>query len=50
MWVPSEAVRRYLEQHFDDDIYETLVSIGREDTRVRFIVGGTDDDDDDEVD
>ena len=46
VWVPSEAVRRYIEQHFDDDIDETLRSLGREETHVRFIVGGTDDDED----
>jgi chromosomal replication initiation ATPase DnaA len=50
VWVPSEAVRRHLTNHFDRDIAHALQDAGRGDTQVRFMVAGYDDEDDEEKD
>jgi chromosomal replication initiation ATPase DnaA len=47
VWVPSEAIRRHVRQHYDDAIRRALRATGRADTDVRFVVGGTDEDDED---
>jgi chromosomal replication initiation ATPase DnaA len=46
VWVPTEAIRRHLVQHYDDAIRRSLRAIGRGDTHVRFVVGGTEEDED----
>jgi hypothetical protein len=48
VWVTSEAIRRHLATHYDDNIRKALVAIGRPDAHVRFIVGGYDDEEEDE--
>jgi chromosomal replication initiation ATPase DnaA len=48
VWVPSEAIRRHLANHFDRDIAQALKDVGRGDTHVRFIVAGWEDDEDEE--
>lgn len=49
VWVTSEAIRRHLASHFDDNIRKALIAIGRPDAHVRFIVGGYDDEEDEET-
>jgi len=46
VWVPTEAIRRHLTQHFEDAIRRALRDMDRGDTHVRFVVGGTDEDED----
>ena len=46
VWVPSEAIRRHITNMYGDDVRQALNAIGRRDTHVRFVVGGTDDDED----
>jgi hypothetical protein len=46
VWVPSEAIRRHIANVYGDDLRRALASIGRPDTHVRFVVGGTDEDED----
>ena len=38
VWVPSEAIRRYLTSHFQIQIDRALEAIGRAGTQVRFVV------------
>jgi chromosomal replication initiation ATPase DnaA len=40
VWVPSEGVRRHLEQHYQRNIDRASAAIGRPDTTVRFVVAG----------
>jgi chromosomal replication initiation ATPase DnaA len=47
VWVPSESIRRHLSTHYYDAVRRAMDTIGRSDTHVRFVVGGTDEDDDD---
>ena len=46
VWVISESIRRHLALHYNDDLRRALAAIGRRDTHVRFVVGGTDEDGD----
>lgn len=46
VWVPSEAIRRHLVQHYDDHVRRVLHDLDRPETVVRFVVGGTDEDED----
>ena len=48
VWVPSEAIRRHLHTHFDDEIRSALTAIGRADTIVRLVVAGFGDEDEEE--
>jgi len=47
VWVPSEAIRRHIQNHYNETVQRALGSVGRVNTSVRFVVGGTDDDDED---
>ena len=47
VWVPSEAIRRHLVQHYEDHVRRVLCEIDRPETVVRFVVGGTDEDEED---
>jgi chromosomal replication initiation ATPase DnaA len=49
VWVPTEAIRRHIAQHYEDEIHRVLRQMDRAETHVRFVVGGTDEDED-EVD
>ena len=49
VWVPSEAIRRHLTNHFQRTIDDALAAIDRPRTNVRFIVAPmTDDEEDDD--
>jgi chromosomal replication initiation ATPase DnaA len=48
IWVPSEAVRRHIELHFQDSLRRALAAVDREGTPLRFVVSGFGDEDDDE--
>ena len=47
VWVPSEAIRRHLGNHFQPLIDEALIAIDRPNTHVRFIVAGMSDEEED---
>ena len=49
VWVPSEAIRRHIVNHYEDDVNRAIRAMGRAATRVRFIVGGTDEDEEENV-
>ena len=44
VWVPSEAVRRHIVNHFEDVVNRALAARKRPYTVVRFVVGGTEED------
>jgi chromosomal replication initiation ATPase DnaA len=46
VWVPSEAVRRHIAAHYQDDLEHALVAVGRGGTHIRFVVAGMDEDED----
>lgn len=46
VWVPSEAVRRHIVSHFQDDLDDALDAVGRSGTILRLVVAGMDDDED----
>jgi chromosomal replication initiation ATPase DnaA len=48
VWVPSEAIRRHLTTHFDNEIHQALAAMGRAGTLVRFVVAGYEDDEEEE--
>ena len=48
VWVPSEAIRRHLVAHYEDCVRDVLAAMDRPDTRIRFLVAGTDEDEDDD--
>lgn len=48
VWVGSEAIRRHLITHFQDDVDAALEAVGRAGTLVRFVVAGFGDDEDQE--
>ena len=48
IWVATESIRRHIVQHYEDAIDRALAALGRSNTTVRLVVGGTDDDDEDE--
>ena len=45
VWVPTEGIRRHLEQQFGGLIDRACTAAGRSDVTVRFVVAGVDDDD-----
>jgi chromosomal replication initiation ATPase DnaA len=45
VWVPSEAIRRHIQTHYNETVQQAVESLGRMNTSVRFVVGGTDEDD-----
>ena len=47
VWVPSEAIRRHIQNHYNETVQRARRSVGRVNTTVRFVVGGTDEDDED---
>ena len=47
VWVPSEAIRRHLVLHYEDQVRDVLRDMDRPDTQIRFLVGGTEEDEDD---
>jgi len=46
VWVPSEAVRRHIAAHYQDDLEHALSALGRADTQIRLVVAGMDEDED----
>jgi len=48
VWVPTEAIRRHLVNHFQEDIDRAVRALGRAGTHVRLVVGGMDEDEDEE--
>ena len=48
VWVASEAIRRHLTSHYEQEITAALEGVGRHDTHVRFLVAGFGDEDEDE--
>ena len=47
VWVPTQAIRQHLTQHFLELIDGALKGMGRADTLIRFVVSGTGEDDED---
>jgi chromosomal replication initiation ATPase DnaA len=50
VWVPSAAIGRHLETHYDDEIRTALTALGRPDTLIRFVNAGFGDEDEDDED
>jgi chromosomal replication initiation ATPase DnaA len=50
VWVPTEAIRRHITNHFQAITDEALAAIDRPDTHIRFIVTGVSDDEEEEED
>ncbi len=48
VWIPTEAMRRHIGIHYQNDIDEALAAAGRPDTAVRFVVTGIGDDEESE--
>jgi chromosomal replication initiation ATPase DnaA len=48
VWVPTETIRRHMVQNFDETVRQAVAAVGRRNTHVRFVVGGTDEDEDDD--
>ena len=46
VWVPTEAVRRHLVIHYQDELDRALDRLGRGGTILRLVVSGMDEDDD----
>jgi chromosomal replication initiation ATPase DnaA len=46
VWVPSEAIRRHIATHYQDDLDRALAAAGRSHTHLRFVVAGVDEDED----
>jgi len=44
VWVPTEAIRRHIVHHYQDDLDRALEALGRSGTHIRLIVGGIDED------
>ena len=49
VWVPAETDRRHLITHYQDVIDRAIQSLGRRDTRVRFVVAGLGEDEDEDL-
>jgi len=47
VWVPTETDRRHLQTHYQDAIERAFRTLGRRETRVRFLVSGVGDEDED---
>jgi len=45
VWVPSEAIRRHIDSHYEDAIQRALHALCRTNTHVRMVVSGMDEDD-----
>jgi chromosomal replication initiation ATPase DnaA len=45
VWVVSESIRRHLNLHYTEPLRVALTALGRRNTQIRFVVGGTDEDD-----
>jgi chromosomal replication initiation ATPase DnaA len=45
VWVPTETDRRYLANHFQNQIERILGQLGRPGTQIRFVAAGVGDDD-----
>ena len=50
VWVPTEAIRRHLANHYLDEIDRALAALGRANVYVRFVVTGVDEDEEEEKD
>ncbi len=48
VWIGSEAIRRHIETHFQEEIDHALSALNRPDTIIRFIVAGFGDEDDED--
>jgi chromosomal replication initiation ATPase DnaA len=46
VWVPSEAIRRHIVNHYTETVQRSVRAMGRANTTIRFVVGGTDEDED----
>ncbi len=46
VWVPSEAVRRHVELHYQEALNSALAAVDRHGAPIRFVVAGFGDDDD----
>jgi chromosomal replication initiation ATPase DnaA len=44
VWVPSEAIRRHLDNQYQDEIKRAVTALGRAHTNVRLVVSGFEDD------
>jgi len=45
VWVPTEAIRRHIVAHYQDQITRAITALGRTNTHVRLVVAGEDEDD-----
>jgi chromosomal replication initiation ATPase DnaA len=45
VWVPSEAIRRHIDTHYQEAIRRALQALDRTNTHVRMVVSGMDEDD-----
>jgi chromosomal replication initiation ATPase DnaA len=48
VWVPSEAIRRHLDNQYRDAMARAIASVGRSSTSIRLVVSGFEDDELDE--
>jgi chromosomal replication initiation ATPase DnaA len=48
VWVPTEAVRRHILNHFENEIERALAAVGRPSAHVRLVVSGEDEDEDED--
>ena len=48
VWVPTEPMRRHLLTHFQEHIRRALLTAGRKDTYIRFVVTGVGEDEDED--
>ena len=48
VWIGSDAIRRHIETHYQEEIDRALTALNRSDTLIRFIVAGFGDEDDEE--
>jgi len=46
VWVPTEAVRRHIAAHYQDDLERAMAAVGRGGTHLRLVVAGMDEDED----
>jgi len=47
VWVPTEAIRRHIVAHYEDQIARAISALGRTNVHVRLVVAGEDADDED---
>jgi chromosomal replication initiation ATPase DnaA len=48
VWVPTEAIRRHILNHFENEIERALAAVGRAGAHIRLVVSGSEDEDEDE--